>query len=131
MEPENSGRNQGGRFRKGKSGNPGGKPPGTRHKLTLAAETLLDGESEALTRKLIELALKGDSTALRLCFERIVPARKSRRITFDLPKIEKTGDLLPAFGAVVSAMAAGELAPDEAAAVIGVLEAKRKVLETV
>src|SRR6266481_3288228 len=130
MAPENSGRNQGGRFRKGKSGNPVGKPPGTRHKLTLAAEALLDGEAEALSRKAIELALKGDTTALRLCLERIVPPRKSRRVSFDLPKIEKTEDLLPAFAAVVAAMAAGEIALDEAAAIVGVLEAKRKALET-
>jgi hypothetical protein len=131
MAPENAGRKQGGRFRKGQSGNPAGKLPGTRHKLTMAAEALLDGEAEALTRKAIALALKGDTTALRLCLERIVPPRKSRKVAFDLPKIEKTEDLLPAFAAVISAMASGELAPDEAAAIVGVLEAKRKALETV
>jgi Family of unknown function (DUF5681) len=38
-------------FQKGQSGNPTGKKPGTRHKATIIAETLLDGESEALTRK--------------------------------------------------------------------------------
>src|SRR6266436_6835504 len=131
MAPENSSRNHGGRFRKPKSANPFGKPPGTRHKLTVAAEELLDGEAEKLTRKAIDMALKGDTTALRLCLERIVPPRKSRRVSFDLPKIEKTEDLLPAFAAVVAAMAAGEIALDEAAAVMGVLEAKRKAIETV
>jgi hypothetical protein len=118
-------------FEKGQSGNPAGKPPGTRHKLTVAAEVLLDGEAEALTRKAIELALAGDTTALRLCLERIMPPRKSRRVAFDLPKIEKTEDLLPAFAAVVSSMAAGELAPDEATAIVGILDAKRKAIETV
>jgi uncharacterized protein DUF5681 len=118
-------------FPKGKSGNPAGKPRGARHKTTLAAEALLDGEAEALTRKAIKLALKGDLAALRLCLERIVPPRKSRRVAFDLPKVEKAEDLLPAFAAVVAAMGAGELALDEAAAVMGVLEAKRKAIETV
>jgi hypothetical protein len=131
MAPENAGRKQGGRFRKGQSGNPAGKLPGTRHKLTMAAEELLDGEAEALTRKAIEMALEGDTTALRLCLERIVPPRKSRRVAFDLPKIEKAEDLLPAFAAVVAAMGAGDLALDETAAVVGVLEAKRKAIETV
>jgi hypothetical protein len=118
-------------FEKGQSGNPAGKAPGTRHKLTLAAEELLDGEAEAITRKAIEMALEGDVTALRLCLDRIVPPRKSRRVPFDLPKIEKAEDLLLAFGAVVSAMGAGDLAPDEAAVIVGVLEAKRKAVETV
>ena len=35
-----------------------------------AAEALLDGEAEALTRKAIETALEGDVAALRLCLDR-------------------------------------------------------------
>jgi hypothetical protein len=118
-------------FPKGKSGNPAGKPCGARHKTTLAAEALLDGEAKKLTRKAIELALAGDTTALRLCLERIAPPRKSRRVAFDLPSIDAPQDLVPAFAAVVAAMSAGELAPDEAAVIAGVLEAKRKTIEMV
>ena len=51
-------------FEKGQSGNPAGKPRGTRSRLTQAAEALLDGEAEKLTRKAIELALQGDIAAL-------------------------------------------------------------------
>jgi hypothetical protein len=47
-----------------------------RHRATRTPEELLDGEAEA-TRKAIELALGGDMTALRLCLDRILPARKS------------------------------------------------------
>ena len=47
------------------------------HRATPAAEVMLAGEAEALTRKAIELALQGDTVALRLCLERIVPRRKS------------------------------------------------------
>jgi hypothetical protein len=71
----------------------------------MAAEALLDGEAEALTHKAVELALKGDTVALRLCLERLLPPRKSRRVTFELPTIQMAADLLPAFAAVVSAMA--------------------------
>ena len=39
------------------TGNPG-KPKGTRHRATLAAEALLDGETEALTRKTSGIDLK-------------------------------------------------------------------------
>jgi hypothetical protein len=99
--------------------------------VTLAAEVLLDGEAETLTRKAIELAKAGDMVAMRLCLERIMPARKSRNVSFALPAVESAADLVPAFSAVIAAMAAGELAPDEAVTVAGVLEMKRKAIETV
>jgi len=54
-------------FEKGQSGNPAGKPPGCRNHASRAAELLLDGEAEALTRKAVALALDGDPTAMRLC----------------------------------------------------------------
>ena len=58
------------KFKPGQSGNPKGRTKGSRNQMTLAMEALLDGESEALTRKAIELALGGDITALRLCLDR-------------------------------------------------------------
>ena len=71
-QPEKTGRDQAGRFAKGHSGNPAGKPPGCRHRATRAAEALLAGEAGALTRKAIETALQGDVAALRLCLERLL-----------------------------------------------------------
>jgi hypothetical protein len=56
------------------------KPKGNRHKVTMAVQGLLDGEAEALTRKCVELAMDGDTTALRLCMERLAPAVKSRAV---------------------------------------------------
>ena len=55
---------------------------GARHKATVAAEALLDGEAEALTRKAVEMALAGDGTALRLCLDRIIPPRRERPVRF-------------------------------------------------
>ena len=118
-------------FQPGQSGNPDGKPKGARNATTLAAEALLDGEAQALTRKAINMALKGDATAMRLCLERIMPARKSRMVAFDLPAVKSAADLVPAFSAVVGAMAAGGLAPDEAMTIAGLLDMKRKAIETV
>src|SRR3954469_16604258 len=71
-------------FQKGQSGNPSGKPKGTRHRVTMAAETLMEGEAEAITRKAIELAKEGDSPALRLCMDRIYPPRRDRPVRFRL-----------------------------------------------
>jgi Family of unknown function (DUF5681) len=111
----NTARNQRGRpFVKGQSGCPAGKPKGARHRTTLAAEALLDGEAEALTRKVIELALSGDCTALRLCLDRILPARRERPVGFVLPPLEGPGDAVGAMAAITAAVAAGEISPGEA-----------------
>ena len=93
-------------------GNPG-RPKASRNKATLAAEALLDGEAEALTRKAIELALAGDVTALRLCWDRIVPARKDRPVTFALPDLQQANDAVTASAAIVEAVAHGDLTPSE------------------
>ena len=117
-------------FKKGKSGNPDGRPQGSRNKATIALEDLLDGQAEALTQKAVELALDGDMAALRLCLERIIPPRKSRPIEIELPPVETAGDITAAQGAVIAAMAKGDITPDEANTVAGVLEAKRRSIET-
>jgi len=54
----------------------------------MAVEGLLENEVEALTRKVIELALGGNLAAIRLCFERLLSPRRDREVSFDLPKIE-------------------------------------------
>src|SRR5580704_6937267 len=82
-----AGKQRGTPFKAGRSGNPAGKPKGSRNAATLAMEALLDGESEALTRKAIELAKGGDMAALRLCLDRILPPRKDRPVSFALPVI--------------------------------------------
>ena len=110
-------------------GNPG-KAKGTRWKQSRAAEQLLEGESEALTRKAIEMAKAGDTTALRLCLERLVPARKDRTIEFELPSVKTAADHPIALGAILTGVATGEITPAEAHALSGVLEQHRRALET-
>ena len=58
-------------FQPGKSGNPKGRPHGSRNKATLAVEALLDGQAEALTQVAIQSALEGDLLALRLCLQNL------------------------------------------------------------
>ena len=130
-DAENAAGKQRGRpFRKGRSGNPSGKAKGTRHKATMAVQALLEGEAEALTRKCVDLAKAGDTTALRLCMERLAPAMKSRAVHLSMPSIETAADVLKAQTAAIRAMASGEITPDEAATIAGVIETKRKAIET-
>ena len=101
-------------FEPGQSGNPAGRPKGSRNKATLAVEILLDGEAEAITRKAIELAKQGDLVAIRLCLDRIAPPRKDRPIPFALPALGNAGDASASLAAIVAAVACGELTPGEA-----------------
>jgi hypothetical protein len=121
-----SGRNTDGTFG---PGNPG-KPKGARHRATQAALALLEGEAEALTRKAVETALGGDTTALRLCLERIAPPRKDAPVTFALPQMETGADAAKAAGAVLAAVADGDLTPFEGVQIMGLIETFRKTLET-
>ena len=121
-----SGRNTDGTFGPGNSG----KPKGTRHKATQAALALLDGEAEALTRQAVTMALGGDATALRLCLERIAPPRRDAPVTFDLPPMETARDAAKAAGAVLGAVAHGDLTPTEGAHIMALVETYRRTLET-
>jgi hypothetical protein len=60
-------------------------------------------------RTTLDLAKSGDTVALRLCLERIVPARKDRPVCFELPVIQTTADLPSATGALLQAVASGDL----------------------
>ena len=130
-KPENAGGKQDTKFKPGQSGNPAGKPPGTRHKATLAAELLLDGESEKLTRKAVELAMEGNTIALRLCLERILPPRKDRPVSISLPKIEKLADASAALEAITKAISDGNITPTEAQTLASMIENYRRTVETV
>ena len=111
------------------SGNPG-RPKGARHKATQAIEAMLEGQQEALTQAAIDKALEGDVTALRLCLDRIAPARKDAPVSFDLPDIETAEDAASAARAILRAVADGNVTPTEAATVMVVVEQFRRTLET-
>ena len=126
MTHRNNGRNTDGTFA---PGNPG-KPRGTRHKATQAALALLDGEAEALSRQAVTMALEGDTTALRLCLERIAPPRRDAPVSFSLPPMQSASDAAKAAGAVLDAVAAGDLTPQEGSHIMALVETYRRTLET-
>jgi hypothetical protein len=95
------------------------------------AEALFDGQTTELIQKTIDLALAGDSTALRLCIERIVAPRRDRPVNFRLPPLNSAEDALAAIGAITEGVTIGELTPAEAAELAKVVEAYRNAVETV
>lgn len=120
-----TGRNEDGRFG---PGNPG-RPKGARNRATMAVMNLLDGSSEKLTEKAVELALEGDVSALRICIERLAPPRKDAPVSFDLPEMSNASEAAQGAGAVLSAVSSGEITPIEGATIMGLIENYRRVLE--
>ena len=98
-----NGRNTAGQFTAGNTG----RPKGSRNKATLAIESLLKGQAEALTQTAVTKALEGDSIALRLCMERIAPAPKDQPVTFKLTKMHNAMDASEAAGSVLTAVSDG------------------------
>lgn len=117
-------------FRPGQSGNPNGKPRGARNHATRAVLALLEGEAESITRKCIEAAQAGDMTAIRLVLERLAPPARERPLSIALPDISDAAGIAEAQNAIVQAAAGGELLPGEAATFSGILEARRKAIES-
>jgi hypothetical protein len=130
MAPVNTVEKQGSRFQKGRSGNPNGRPKGSRNAATLAVEALLDGQAEALTQKAIQMALDGDAIALRLCLDRIYPARKDRPVTFALPPITTAREAADLMASIMKAVATSHITPSEAAEIGKVIDAYVRAYQT-
>ncbi|WP_374137625.1 MULTISPECIES: DUF5681 domain-containing protein [unclassified Sphingomonas] len=109
-------------------GNPG-RPPGARHKVTLAIEALLEGQHEALTQAAITKALDGDTVALRLCLDRLAPPRRDAPIAVALPPVRSAADAVEASAALLAAVGEGEVTPDEAGRVMALLAAHKGIVE--
>ena len=118
------------RFQPGRSGNPNGRPVGSRSKVLVALDALGEGNAEAIVLAMIERAKQGDAQAGRAILERIWPPRRGARIRLQLPEITAASQLPEAVAAVNRQVADGDLSPDEGALVVGLLEAHRRAIET-
>lgn len=118
-------------FKQGKSGNPSGRPPGIVDKRT-KLRNLLDPHVDTIIEKLIERAIAGDPTALRLCIERIMPRVKpDQSITFELPegRIDSGDNMMKIANSVTEAVASGEMTIDEAEKFTAFLRHQRLILQ--
>ena len=118
-----------GRWRKGTSGNPTGRPTGSRNQSTVFFQELLSGQGEALIQKGIELSLKGDTRALSICWDRLLRPRKERTIELLLPSVTEAKSVSAALASVVTAVAAGSITPGEAESLARVLETQMRAVE--
>lgn len=119
------GRDARGRFAPGNAG----RPVGTRTKATRAVEALLEGEAEALTRRAVEKALDGDVQALRLCLERLAPARKPEGRTVELPELAEAATPAEQARAIVAAVATGQVPADVGKALLDGIASVCRIVE--
>jgi hypothetical protein len=105
-------------FQPGQSGNPAGRPPGSRNKSTVIVEKLLDDSASDLTAAAITRATEGDSAALRACMDRVAPRLRHRPLDFALPDLVTLADTPGAINAIAQGLARGDLDLDEAAALM-------------
>lgn len=117
-------------WKPGQSGNPKGKPKGTRNRATLLAIMTMEDDLVAIVKSVIEAAKKGDMTAAKLVIDKLVPAVKERSVTLKLPHAVDVASCLQAQAAVVDAVSTGEILPGEGQALSGLIENQRRALET-
>lgn len=117
-------------FTKGQSGNPAGKPKGTRNRMTALATAVLEKDVEAIAKVITTAALRGDLQAARLVIERLCPPMRERPIDLELPDTTSSGGIALAQQAILQAVARGDLVPGEGTILTGIVEQHRRALET-
>jgi len=97
----------------------GGRPLGSKNKNTLFAASLLERDHEALLRKALELAKRGNVRLLIFFLNRLLP--RDRLISFDLPEIVSTSDARGALQSILVAVSAGVISPAEGASLAALI----------
>ena len=118
-------------FQPGRSGNPAGKPPGTRSKAVAELDRLgADGAKQVL-EAVLRAAQQGDMVAAGIILKRCWPESRGRPVRLELPPITTAAEVVIASGAVVAAVSEGRISPEEGQAVSGIIDMQRRAIETV
>jgi hypothetical protein len=115
-------------FVKGQSGNPAGRPLGSRNKVNQAAEAALEAVGGGLVDRIIDHAGAGHPTAMRLCMDRMLPMGKHRPVGVVLPPVDIPDYARMAAAEISRAFANGDISIDEAKALIGLAEGMARLI---
>jgi hypothetical protein len=118
-----------GRFRKGTSGNPAGRHPGSRNKATVILDALGYDEAREVLDVVVRRAKEGDMRAAEILLNRVWPVPKGRPVVLDLPPVNTPADAVTASAVVLAAVAEGRLTPSEAGTLLGLLETHMQAVE--
>jgi hypothetical protein len=118
-------------FQPGQSGNPAGRPPGSRNKKTLALEAAFDDRAEEILDDVVARAKDGEKTAMRLCMERIMAPKRERPVAIVLPPIETPADARKALAVVTAELGEGTITIGEASKLIALIDRMVRMIERV
>jgi hypothetical protein len=124
-----AGRGVDGRFRKGFSGNPKGRPPGIRTVTARLVHSILAQNAEAITGALVVSATRGNVLAQKTCIERLLGAARGQPLDLDLALDPSTVGVAVASGRAVDAVGTGEITPEEGADLARVIDTRRRAVE--
>ncbi|HET9215360.1 MAG TPA: DUF5681 domain-containing protein [Terriglobia bacterium] len=119
-----------GRWAKGESGNPAGRPVGSVNHSHTVLRQLLVANSESVIAAVIKAAESGDMTAARIILDRVLPKRLCRPLDgLVLPAISNVADACKAMEAITNAVLAGVMSAEEGAHLSTVVETYRRTIE--
>jgi len=107
-----------------------GRPRGSRNKASSAGQDLLDKYAQHVVGKCIDLALKGDRSALRICMDRISPARRDACFRMSLPPVRTAQDLDQAAEKLTQGIRRGKIAPAEGEKMMNIFEMRSRIIQT-
>lgn len=114
------------KFKPGKSGNPAGRPKGSKDKRTQNRD-LFNQHAPKLIEKAVAMALDGNVACLKMCMDRIVPPCREEKVNV---QIESTTDTpLDQAKALISKAMEGSISPEVATKLMSLLVELTRISE--
>ncbi|MBL8230333.1 MAG: hypothetical protein JNL98_17725 [Bryobacterales bacterium] len=116
------------RWKPGQSGNPAGRPRGSRNRATLLAQQMVEEDAEEILSAFLQRAKEGDTICMRVVVDRLLPRNAGRYVHVDVPPLTRIDDVAQAMATVISAAGSGELDLSEARAFVELLSKQAEAL---
>lgn len=115
-----------GHWKPGQSGNPDGRPKGSKNPSTKLRELI---DAEAIVKKLEAAALAGDVQAARTLLERALPVYRATAEPVQVQGMGGADTLTDKARVVLEAVADGRIPPDVGAQLVGAIGTVARVVE--